>query len=299
MRLAERFNKPEYLYRPRQALRRLAQAVLPEPEIADVLLPWGLRIRARPGEDLGRAIWRLGVYDLTLSEAIWRLLEPGEIAIDVGANIGYVTGLMAARSGSTGCVVSFEPHPKVFAELISNIESWRTQPIAHITAMELALSSKSGFACIEEPSDFQRNPGTARVVTDQVSHVQISTARLDDIPLNSGKIDLLKLDVEGHELEVLLGGRKLLETGIIRDIIFEEHSRSFTSPVASLLESFGYVICLLTRTFTGPLFVTKQKQYPLISYVPPNFLATRRLDRAVARFKSVGWHVLRPKVVRS
>src|SRR6202007_886041 len=120
---------------------------------------------------------------------------------------------------------------------------WQNQPIAQVTALELALSSKNGIAFLEEPPDFQRNPGTAKV-TDQLSHVQINTTRLEDISVDHGKIDVLKLDVEGHELEVLLGGLKLLETRMIRDIIFEEHSRSFTSPVASLLQSFGYVIFL-------------------------------------------------------
>ena len=64
-----------------------------------------------PKETIGRAILRLGVYDLCVSESICRLLDPGESAIDVGANLGYMTSLMAAKAGKCGSVESFEPHP--------------------------------------------------------------------------------------------------------------------------------------------------------------------------------------------
>src|SRR6266436_10220417 len=99
MRFIEYIDKPEYLYQPAQALKRLTRLLSAEPDSAEVVLPWGLRMRIRPREDLGRELWHKGIYDLTLCEALWRLLDRGESAIDVGANVGYTSGLMAARSG--------------------------------------------------------------------------------------------------------------------------------------------------------------------------------------------------------
>jgi FkbM family methyltransferase len=294
MRLMESINKPEYLYQPRQAFKRLTRLLATEPESAEVMLPWGLQMRIRPREDLGRALWLLGVYDLTLCEAIWRLLDRGESAIDVGANIGCISGLMAARSGPYGSVISFEPHPKNFPELVANIDSWRDRPIARITPFELALSSSGGSTFLQEPADFKKNPGTASIVTHGSSNLPITTARLDVIRLDSPAVDLLKIDVEGHELEVLLGSRKLLETQAIRDIIFEDHSRSFGSPVASFLAGFGYSIFFLTRRLRGPLMASKDQRYPVVRYLPPNFLATLKPDRAFARFQTSGWQVLQP-----
>ena len=61
-------------------------------------------MRIRPADDVGRAIWRLGVYDLPVTELIWRLLDPGDSAFDVGANLVYMTGVMAARVGAQGQV---------------------------------------------------------------------------------------------------------------------------------------------------------------------------------------------------
>jgi hypothetical protein len=83
MSLTARLNKPEYLYQPRQFLRRLTRAIRREPDEVDVVLPWGLRMRVNPHEDHGRSLYHFGIYDLVLSEAIWRLLDRGERAIDM------------------------------------------------------------------------------------------------------------------------------------------------------------------------------------------------------------------------
>jgi FkbM family methyltransferase len=293
MNLVARINKPEYLYQPGQFLLRLTRAIRRAPDEVSVALPWGLRMRVDPSEDHGRSLYHFGIYDLILSEAIWRLLDSGERAIDIGSNIGYVTGLMAARLGPQGDVLAFEPHPKIFAELVLNINGWANRPIATIRPFPLALSSKTGSAYLEQSRNFDRNRGTSRVRTNGGSCLRVKTTRLDDVCSEYGDVDLVKLDVEGHELEVLLGGQSVLESGRLRDLIFEDHSRSFNSPVASLLASFGYVIFMLTRTFRGPLLAAQGERCPTVHYLPPNFLATRNLERALARFDTSGWQVLR------
>ncbi len=292
MKLRERINKPQYLYRPRQAPQRIVQTLLPQPKAVQVMLPWGLRIQVRPSEDTGNALWRFGIYDLPLSKAIWRLLDRAETAIDVGANIGYVTGLMAARSGPEGRVLAFEPHPRLFAELVSNISSWRGHRNSPIRPFEVALSSQSGLGFLYEGENFQTNCGTSRV-TQECSKIEIRTARLDDICADSGPIGMLKVDVEGHELEVLLGGEKLLRAKAIRDIVFEQHARSFNSPVPTLLAELGYAIFALTRSLTGPSLAAEGERYATVSYLPANFLATSDPERALARVKASGWQVLR------
>jgi FkbM family methyltransferase len=291
MNLLARINKPEYFYQPQQFLRRLIRAWRREPGEVDVVLPWGLRMQVQPGEMHGRSLWHFGIYDLVLSEAIWRLLDRGETAIDVGANIGYVTGLMAARLGPTGSVRAFEPHPKVFTVLASNVERWRRQPIARTTIYEMALSSNNGVGFLKEAENFQRNRGSSRVVVDH-SQLQIRMARLDDVCADCGMVGVLKLDVEGHERQVLLGSETLIRAGAVRDIIFEEHSQSFSSAVPSMLASLGYTVFFLTRTLTGPLLARENDRYTAVAYLPPNFLATRDPQRAIARFRAGGWQVL-------
>jgi FkbM family methyltransferase len=292
MNFIQRINKPEYLYRPAQLIRRMTQAVQPEPDTVEVALPWGLRMRVTPQEDQGRALWRLGVYDLVVSESLWRLLDDGATAVDAGANIGYMTGLMAARLGADGAVLAFEPHPKLFAELVSNLDVWAEQPIARTTPLQLALSSHGGIGRLIEPVDFDRNRGTSKLVSDQALGTRVKTVCLDDVCAEHGKVELLKLDVEGHELEVLRGARNLLQAGTLRDIIFEEHGSAFISPVASMLSSFGYTIFMLTRTLKGPVLATEHDQSAAVAYLPLSFLATRDPNRAATRFAADGWQVL-------
>ncbi|WP_203409333.1 hypothetical protein [Archangium violaceum] len=101
--LRQRLNKPEYLYRPQQLLQRFRALLTQEPETEQIfLLPWGLPLIANPRDTIGRAVWHLGLYDLLVSETLWRLISPGEQVLDVGANIGHMASVMAARTGPTG-----------------------------------------------------------------------------------------------------------------------------------------------------------------------------------------------------
>jgi FkbM family methyltransferase len=298
--MIERFDKPEYIYRPRQALRRVYQAVRPQPPLVEVDLPWGLSISVRPSSVMGRAVWCMGVYDLPLTEAVWRLLDPGETAIDVGANHGYVTSIMAARGGPNGQVVAFEPHPQNFGMLCSNVARWARSSVASITPFSIALSAKSGCGYLEEPPGFEDNCGLARIAENspdsQQKLISVLTSRLDENVGAGVSVGVLKIDVEGHELDVLSGCRGLLQKGSIRDILFEEHSRSFSSAVPSFLEAFGYRIFAVTRELTGPILVPGGQPARFVPYLPPNFLATRDPKRAAARFQRRGWQALQAQL---
>jgi hypothetical protein len=116
-------NRPYYLYRPSQVLRRL-QSMLPWSQRDSIVLPWGLRIDFDPGELLGRTLDRNGVYELAVSEFLFRLADRGELAVDVGANIGYMSSVLAASVGPGGQVRSFEPHPDLFRCLTLNTRAW-------------------------------------------------------------------------------------------------------------------------------------------------------------------------------
>jgi FkbM family methyltransferase len=52
--------------------------------------------------------------------------EPGR-AVDVGANIGYMTSLMAHKVGLSGKVIAFEPHPAIYKRLVNNVQDWHIE----------------------------------------------------------------------------------------------------------------------------------------------------------------------------
>ena len=77
--LSQRLNKPEYLFRPQQLLRRLLALRTPGLGRERTFpLPWGLPLTVDSQDTIGRAVWHLGLYDLLVSETLWRLISPGE-----------------------------------------------------------------------------------------------------------------------------------------------------------------------------------------------------------------------------
>jgi FkbM family methyltransferase len=298
MNILGSLKRPEYIFRPAQMIRRVLFALSPRPTSSQtVLLPWGLEIRVQPTETMGSGIRRLGIHELPSSEFISRLIDPGEIAVDVGANIGHMTSVMAMRAGPSGKVIAFEPHPVLFGELQYNTTNWKRDPrAAPIEIRNLALSDYTGAAQLAVPDNFNANNGIAYISSDaesnpRTNHFEVSATTLRAAIGEGTHIGLLKIDVEGHELQVLKGAQNLLESGNIRDILFEE-LRTLPTPVTDFLERSGYAIYRVDGGFMGPLVgPTKTPYKPAITKDAPNYLATRDSIRLLKRMSKRGWAV--------
>jgi FkbM family methyltransferase len=275
--------KPEYLWRPRQILRRLS---FQPSENATLSLPWNCTIHACSAEIIGRAIATQGVYDLPLTEAILRLTDSAETAFDVGANIGYMSLVLALAAGPRGRVCCFEPNPNILPVLHTNVAGWKRLPIASIEVMPVALSDRDGEALLGFSPGYEQNRGMASLEVQ--GNVPVRLCRLDTLPV--GGAGLMKVDVEGHERSVFLGAGSLLEKKRIRDILFEEH-RPFPAPSHQILLEHGYRIFRLTRSAWRPLLLPPEAPARQIN-TPSNFLATADASRARDRFQPWGWKVL-------
>ena len=302
--------KPEYFYQPRLILRRLLPFRPPSTTgFVDEKLPWGMHIRVHPFEEHGKILFRLGVIDLAVTETLWRLADPGELAVDVGANIGYMTAVLAARVGSipSGCVWAFEAHPEIFEELKYNVEQWEkqlknTQFIVH----NIAVSEQRGTVKLSIPESFSTNRGLAAVVTNdenikESSHINskdliVESCSLDDI-FPTQEIGILKIDVEGHELQVIKGAINLLKQGRIRDCVFEEH-REYPTPVTTFFETMGYSVFRIKRNFKGLALLAPNSKIPRTHWQPTSFMATRNPDRAISAFQEHAWQVLKIKKIK-
>lgn len=127
-----------------------------------VRLPWGLSLNIRPAEVVGRAIWLTGAFELALSEMIWRSLRPGDVAADVGANIGYHTSLMALRvAGKGGRVCAFEPHPVIHCELAETVARWSAEVRHAVEVRQAAVSDVEREVTLHIPREFAGNRGVA------------------------------------------------------------------------------------------------------------------------------------------
>jgi FkbM family methyltransferase len=288
LRLYRFINRPYYWYRPSQIAIRLSPTAWQGDGPALLRTAWGSHLYCWP-DPLGRAVARTGVYDLTVAETLARLADPGETAVDAGANVGLMSNLLAYATGASGRVVSFEPHPLIFDTLTRNITRWQTsEGINVIEPRQAAVSATEGVLPLGvDPVTFAENKGTASLEEgDSADAIDVRTASLDrEFP--SG-IDVLKLDVEMHELEALRGARALLSGRLVRDILFEEHQPPPT-PVTALLESHGYTILGVRQGIVGPILSTPADAYRRKLWDPPALLATTDPERVRLRLKRRGW----------
>jgi FkbM family methyltransferase len=292
-------NKPHYVFRPAQALRRLAASRQTRGVDETVVrrVPWGAEIQCWPADAIGSSIVRTGIYDLLAVEALFRLVDPGDVAVDAGANIGHMTSALATAAGPRGRVISFEPHPEVLAVLERNVQRWRGDSgVATIDTYGYGLSRNPGRATLVVSQDFQSNRGTSRIVAegDISAHadvIEITLVRLDDMV--QGPVGLLKLDVEGHEAAVLDGAAGMLSAGAVRDIVFEEERRPPTE-ATKLLQGHGYHVRELLQELWGPRLVSPGTDGARGSWDPPVLVASRDVQRLERRFSRWGWRALRP-----
>ena len=163
-------------------------------------------------------------------------LERGGLVLDVGAQIGLFTLLAARRVGPEGRVIALEPEPSNHALLLRNVALNRLQ---NVTVIRKAASSVPGLRSLFLSAV---NPGIHSLsfhVGDRA--VQVETLTLDRLAKEAGQsgVSLLKVDVEGEELEVLKGAASLLP--VTRDIVLEVDGgdREFQA-VAQYLSQYGF-----------------------------------------------------------
>ncbi|MGA1869109.1 MAG: FkbM family methyltransferase [bacterium] len=170
----------------------------------------GLQILVRnPHESfIGRCIYLNGVWEKEVTEFILSRIKPGFIVLDIGADIGYYTLLFAKLVGPSGHVVSFEPIPKAKWYLDKNIE---INKFNNVTSHSFALFDKKGYVCLEDPFHTSKiNPSKQNISSNDI---RVEMKVFDECAAEMGitQVNLVKIDVEGAELNILRGMRNTLQ----------------------------------------------------------------------------------------
>lgn len=294
--LGQRLNRPEYIYQPHKLFRRVFAKRLEEGGEVIVELPWNLSMEVDSSEIIGCGISRTGIFEMPVVEAIFRLVDPCDTVLDVGANIGYMTAV--ALSAGARKVIAFEPHPVLFARLLRNVGRWEDEPrfTGRINVRNEAIDSGGGRVTLFIPKEqFAVNQGIATLETNVYQsgfdEVEVAGTTLDSvIDEESEPIGLLKVDIEGHEFQAFLGGSDSLAKKKIRDIIYEDF-RGVDSDASKLLTNYGYSIFGLRSSLAGPELREGLSggKLPLSEH---NLVATLDPDRVRRRMSPRGFQCL-------
>ncbi len=171
------------------------------------------------------------------------LLPPrGTVAVDAGAFIGLYALRYARAVQSEGRVIAVEPHPASFRLLERNV---RRNGLSNVTCLEAALGCEQGEAWLAH----QEETSTASLVRPQKRSIRVPLEPLDAVLKREGvdQIALLKIDVEGAELDVLKGAAETLARSPAVRLIVEVHDpppdcEPRSGPVGAWLAARGYAI---------------------------------------------------------
>lgn len=162
-------------------------------------------------------------YEKAVTDAIVTALKPGDIFLDVGANIGYFSTLAAKLVGTSGRVIAFEPHEGARAELRASVE--RNDVAGTVEIVPIALAEREADFTLYTTDDFTSystlepdlSPmrGVASFRPATVVHATTMDGWLAGRPDIGARVRCIKIDVEGAESRVVAGmARALLPTGV-------------------------------------------------------------------------------------
>jgi len=281
--------KPWYVYKPSNIIRRLFSRKPHARSLEKVQMAWGGQLEFDIAGSIGWGAKTTGVVDLALSEVVCNLVREGDSVLDVGANVGGITYLLARLVGKKGTVDAFEPHPVVHQILKRNRTLNLGDSGNHVTLYEVAVGSSRGTVrLLEDPDAASDGQASIHLNSKRSIPHDVQMVRLDQV-VDCKKCRLMKLDVEGHELPVLEGAGRLLDDKSIDNILFEDHEGP-NSKVFGLLTRKKYFLYSFGWDLNGVRVVSIEKGNLNKKFEAPNYWASsRKVEKNFFR----GWKSLR------
>lgn len=185
-----------------------------------------------------------GSYELENQQLLVEWLQPGAVVFDVGANVGFFTLLAARLVGSGGRVIAFEPVPQALASLRRHLE---LNHLDNVTVIPAAVSAEAGQAHFQQHTDL-----TMGRLGDQ-GELEVELVSLDGLLDELPKPSLLKIDVEGEEVNVLRGASRLLREQRPM-LLLATHGSAVHEQCCGLLREAGYELEPLPYELETPEF---------------------------------------------
>jgi FkbM family methyltransferase len=223
-------QSPEFSSRhPRQALTSMSEEVME-------LTINGHSLFINKGDWVYEGARSTGEYEPWVANAISSNLPESGVFLDLGANIGVHSALASSKVGPNGRVYAFEASIENAALIRKSSRAFNR---TNIVVVAMALSDRTGVAQLSFD-----DVGSNRFLASEGDPVL--TAPLDALLPELGRLDVIKIDVEGHERSVLEGAKQTIakfNPKIVAEYLAASHQKGFASDLLSM----GYVVQVLSR----------------------------------------------------
>lgn len=166
-------------------------------------------------------VFDTGVWEPEITALIDQYLPVGGTCIDIGANIGFHSLYAASVVGPSGSVVSFEPLPRLQAQMQRSVEG---NGFHNVSVQPVALGMTKGTATLSLVDENIGASSLQNVDADRAvgTKVTVPVHTLDSYVQDFSRLDLIKIDIEGSEFEALRGGENVIRR--FRPVIILEFS---------------------------------------------------------------------------
>ncbi|HBX68399.1 MAG TPA: hypothetical protein DEH25_03165 [Chloroflexi bacterium] len=192
----------------------------------------------------------LGTYETDLQAAIAELVQSGWVAYDVGANIGYVTLLLAQKLGDAGKIFAFEALPDNLERLRAQVTTNNLEPRVRVIPGAVAATSGSIRFLVGPSGAMGKAEGSAGRSEGHRDSLEVPGLALDDFVYQQGNPppQVIKMDIEGGEVLALQGMPRLLAEAHPL-ILLELHGPEAARFTWETLTAAGYQICRMERGY--------------------------------------------------
>ncbi len=197
----------------------------------------GITLSLYTDSTLGNYTLFQGPFEQNEISYLCHYLKKGDIFMDIGANVGIYTTLIAKKIGPTGTVFALEPEPRAFTLLTQNIKQ---NNLSQVKTFRAAAADQPGTATFITPRD---NAFTTRAKKGiEGTAITVNTTSIDTLWNIHDHLPVraIKIDVEGDELHVLHGARKLID--MCRPIILiEANNAQQHAMITHFLKEYNYI----------------------------------------------------------
>ena len=259
---------------------------------------------------IGTALAIYGERELDQREILNRILEPGATVLDIGANIGYYALMEFARVGQSGRIYAYEPDQRNLDMLHRNVALNNAQSVIEVIPEAVSdsdgmamfhLAGKANLNALDLSRDHQSEVLTKRYAKPRsyVGQLEVRKRDVSDILATCERpVNLIRMDLEGHEVAILRSILRGLDSGQLRDrapqhVLFEPHSWEYSGAPNSLervlteLARHGYEVAALgTRD---------EKSSPI---APLGYRAQACLPEKRGMIRGIYWNLRQEDAVR-